>query len=288
MPDMSFHQPRTLDAALKLLASHEDARPLAGGATLVAMMNAGLADPPVLVSLRHIKELKAVKALPEGGLRLGAMILHRDLANEKRLKGGFALLREAAGLVAVPPVRNMGTLGGATAFADPAADYPPALVALDATIDAASAKGRRAIAAQDFFVDWYAQALEPGEMIAAITLPALPKNAVGVYEKLAKVTGDLAIVAIALVLALDKGVVAHLGVAVGGCGPKPVTAPAAVQAMIGKPIDDASIARLGEALAEAADPVDDVRASADYRRLVLPRMLAKAFARAALPAKERR
>lgn len=284
----SFHQPRTLDAALKLLASHEDARPLAGGATLVAMMNAGLAEPPVLVSLRHIKELKAVKALPDGGLRLGAMILHRELASEKRLKGGFAVLREAAGQVAVPPVRNMGTLGGATAFADPAADYPPALAALGARIEAASTKGRRSIAADEFFLDWYAQALEPGEMIAAITLPAWPKNAVGVYEKLAKVTGDLAIVSIALVLAQDKGVVTHLGVAVGGCGPKPVTAPEAARAMIGKPIDDAAIARLGQALAEAADPVDDVRASADYRRLVLPRMLAKAFVRASLPAKERR
>jgi carbon-monoxide dehydrogenase medium subunit len=202
------------------------------------------------------------------------------VAGEDRLEGGHAVVRRAAGQIANPPVRNMGTIGGAVSHADPAADYPPALVAAGAAIEIANADGRRIVAAEDFFTDWYATALEDGEMVAAVTLPPAPEGARGHYHKLVKVEGDMCIASVALVLALEGGVCSHLRLAIGGCGPAPVRLAEAEEHLLGGPLDEPAVAEAGAMLAEALDPPDDVRASADYRRLVVPRMMARAVAAA--------
>ncbi|MGH7002631.1 MAG: FAD binding domain-containing protein, partial [Alphaproteobacteria bacterium] len=274
-----YHRPATVDEAVSLLARTEGARCLAGGATLVAMMNANLAEAKALVSLAGIAELSGITKTAEGGFRIGAMTRHRETAAATQLTGPLGVLSNAAQQIANPPVRNMGTMGGSIAFADPAADYPPALVAAAAEIEIAGAKGRRRVAAESFFIDWYATALEPGEMVTAVYLPA-PKAGIGLYRKLARVSGDFAIASVALAITKRSAGIA-VRVAIGGCGPKPVRLDEADALLSVRFGDGAAATEAGERLAAACDPVDDVRASADYRRLVVPRLVAASVAKAA-------
>ena len=198
---MEFHGPATVEEAVSLLAADEDARCLAGGATLVAMMNADLLAPSALVSLRHIEALRGISADSDGGLRVGAMTSHHDVANATGLDGAHALLAETARAIGHPAIRNMGTIGGSIGHGDPQADYPGALVALDAAIEVQGPGGTRTVAAEAFFVDYLETALLPGELIAAVTLPASPAGAFGAYEKFARVEGDYATVSVAAVVA---------------------------------------------------------------------------------------
>lgn len=270
-------RPRSVDEAIELLARLPEAKILSGGATLVAMINARLIEPLALISLADVGELAGVTGSPGGGWRIGAMTRHRDVAAETRFTGTLGLVQQAASLIANATVRNMGTIGGAIAHADPGLDYPPALVAADATIEVASGAGRRRIPAQDFFVDWYTTALGSGELVVAVHLPPAQPGA-GVYHKFARVSGDYATVSVAIsISAAANG--ARARAAVGACGPAPVLLDEANALLSGRP-GEADIARAGELLAAAADPVDDVRGSAGYRRLLIPRMLARAFAEA--------
>lgn len=273
MSGTALRLPKTVKEALALLAEDEGARPLAGGASLVAMMNARLVTPETLVSLRDIEELRGITVLGDGGIRVGAMTRHRETAGDTRLAGTLAVVRAAAGKIANPPVRNMGTMGGSISLADPGADYPAALVSARAAIEIASLEGTRLVAAKDFFVDWYTTALQPGELVTAIHLPK-PKPGAGLYHKLARVAGDFATVSVALSATVDGAV----SLAIGGCGPCPVASEEA-NAMLAHRLRDADAARAaGECLAALSNPVDDVRATADYRRLIIPRMVARAAA----------
>jgi carbon-monoxide dehydrogenase medium subunit len=270
-----FH-PTSVEEALDLLAKREDARCLAGGATLVAMMNARLVSPSALISLGAIEELKGIRPTPQG-LAIGAMTRHAESAAENRLENGLAVLRQAARQIANPVVRNMGTMGGSIAFADPAADYSPALVAAGADIEIASQSGRRRIPAEAFFVDWYRTALLPGEIVTNIYLPAVPERSSGGYFKLARVAGDFAIASVAVFANWDDDWrITELRVAVGGCGPRPVRAQEAERLFIGRHGREFDARLLGQVLAKACDPVDDVRASASYRRIVVPRLVESA------------
>ncbi len=276
---MEFVRPDSIEAAVAALQA-EGAACLAGGATLVAMMNADLVAPERLVSLRDVAALREASRRPDGTVVIGAMRRHRETAEETDLRDGQRVLREAAAQIANPPVRNMGTIGGSCAFADPAADYPPALVAADARFALAGAEGRRTVPAGDFFRDWYETALEPGELIESVILPPAPAGTVGSYTKLARVAGDFAIASVALALGMDGGACTHLAVAVGACGPVPARRRDIEAELLGGPLGNAEIGRLTDALAEAFDPVDDVRASAGYRRRVAPRMVRQAIGEA--------
>ncbi|MBT5780856.1 MAG: xanthine dehydrogenase family protein subunit M [Rhodospirillaceae bacterium] len=277
---MEFHQPTTLDDALTLLAADPEALPLAGGATLVAMLNAELIEPSALVSLGGICELHTIEATPEGGLRLGAMLSHATLASEARLTGGNAVMRQAAAQIAHPAVRNIGTLGGAVAHGDPSSDLPAALVAADAVIEVAGPSGRRSIAAEGFFEDYLTNALEEGEMVAAVILPPQPESAVGHYEKFARVHGDYATLSVAVVLAMASGKCSHVRIALGAAGATPVRVVVAEARLIGSSLDAGAISEAAALLTAASDPVDDVRGSADYRLMLVPRLLTRALAAA--------
>ena len=272
----SFSLPETVEQAIEILSRREDALPLAGGATLVALMNARLAAPPQLVSLRGIAELGEVRREADGSLRIGAMRRHGETAEQAELQDGQRLLCEAAAQIANPTVRNMGTLGGSISFDDPAADYPPALVAADASIEIASAAGRRKVPAEEFFVDWYETALQPGELVTAVLLPPAPAGSLGHYEKLARVTGDFAIASVALQLGMEGERCTHFRLAVGGCGPRPVRSADGEQGLLGGDLADGAVRAFAADIAAALDPPDDMRASADYRRKVVPRMIARA------------
>jgi carbon-monoxide dehydrogenase medium subunit len=270
-----YHRPATVDEAVALLAADAEAKPIAGGATLVAMLNARVIEPPALVSLSGIAELQGLSAAAGGGVRIGAFTRHRDTAASPRLVGTLAVVRDAAGQIANATVRNMGTIGGSIAFADPGLDYPPALVAAGAEVEIAGPDGRRRVPAAEFFIDWYTTALQPGEIVIAVHLPPADTRGTGLYVKHARVAGDYATASVALCRSADGAV----SVAVGGCGPAPL-ASAEANALLSADTGDAAIARAGALLQALADPLDDVRGSADYRRTLIPRLLQRALRQA--------
>lgn len=261
---------RTLDEALDILAGTPDARPISGGASLVAMMNAGLVQPAALVSLTRIPELCGIRTAADGTILIGAATRHNAVAADEALRGTAAVLAHAASQIAGIAVRNMGTIGGAVAHADPGLDFPPALFAVDARVQIAARNARRALPARDFFLDWYTTALAPGEIVIGFEIPK-PKSGSGFYLKHARVAGDFAIVSIALSLANDG----EARVAVGGCGPAPLASAEADQ-VLSSGLSAESLDRAGELLLSLANPVDDVRGTAEYRKLLIPRMLARA------------
>ena len=265
-----LYRPTTLPEALSLLAQDPDAKPISGGATLVAMMNARVLEPEALVSLAAIEDLRGITVLPDGTMRIGALTRHCETAADPRLGDSLYVVRDAASQIANAVVRNMGTIGGSIAFADPGLDYPPALVAADAQVELASAQGTRRLAIEDFFVDWYVTALEPGEIVSAVLLPK-PQPGVSRYHKLARVSGDYAIASVAIARVASGAI----RVAIGACGPTPIHSDEADR-LLSADTSSAGIARAAEILVGLADPVDDVRASAAYRRTVIPRLLERA------------
>jgi carbon-monoxide dehydrogenase medium subunit len=277
---MHFHEPTSLDEAVALLAT-AGARCLAGGASLVPLMTAGAVRPERLVSLRRIAGLDAVTVAADGTVSIGAMATHARVAAFDLLVGGNAAVREAAGQIAHPAIRTMGTMGGVLAFAEPSADYPCAVVAADGTVVARGPLGRRTIAADAFFVGAMATVLQPGEVVEALSLPPARPGEAGAYLKFSRVDGDFATACVAVRLGLADGTVTAVRVAVGGCAPVPFRVPAAEAALVGAPLDRAAVERLGAAYAEAADPPSDFRGSADFRRMILPGLIGRAVARAA-------
>ena len=263
-------RPRTVDEAVALLARDAEARPIAGGATLVAMMNARVAEPRALVSLAHIEEIRGITLQADGRVRVGAFTRHRETAASELLAGAAAVVPHAASQIANATVRNMGTIGGSVAFADPGLDYPPALVAAAALIEVASARGRRQVPAREFFVDWYTTALEPGEIVIGVILPKAAPGA-GFYAKHARVAGDYATASVACSLEASG----HCRVAVGACGPTPLADDEA-DAILSEDRGAAALARAAGLLVERADPLDDVRGSAGYRRRLIAPLLARA------------
>ena len=187
---MDFYRPTSVAEALSLLAQNEGARCLAGGATLVAMLNAGLLEPTGLISLANLSDLSGITALPDGSVAIGAMTRHAETSRSTAFRAGQKVLPAAAGKIANVPVRNMGTFGGSLAFADPAADYLPALTALDASIDIASTLATRTLKVSELVLDWYTPALESTDIITRVTLPPAPEGSIGVFEKLERTAGD--------------------------------------------------------------------------------------------------
>ena len=238
---MEYVAPASLDEAYRALEA-DDARCLAGGQSLVAMMNLGLVSPARLDSLRRISSLRGVEAQHDGGVRIGAMTTHAELAELKHSSPAARLLAQAARVVAYPAVRAWGTIGGSIAHADPAADYPVVLVAAGATIEIGSTRGARRVPAQDFFRGLFDTALEKGEIVTAIYLPPGPPDLPCKYEKLSLVAGDFAILSVAAMGA---------EVTIGGYAPRPL--------------------KMNEVT--RTEPMADQRASAEYRRRVLPELV---------------
>jgi len=244
------------------------------------VLNAGLAQPGTLIGLRRIPGLAEIGASGDE-VRIGAMATHAAIAACGLFVGGLSLVAESARRIAHPPIRNFGTIGGSIAHADPASDWPSALVALDATVEVAGRAGRRVIRAEDFFVDFLTSALRPGELVLGVRIPSRP-GAGGAYEKLARVDGDYATVSVATRLEIGRdGRCTSARIALGAAGPRPVRADSADACLAGTLIDDDAIAAAAAILAAAADPVDDVRGTAGYRRMMIPVLTRRALRRAA-------
>lgn len=274
---VELHEPKTIDEAVRLKSEDTDALFLAGGQTLIAMMNTELVEPPALISLDRISDLKGIDRLPDGAIRIGAMTSHADLASSDQLIDAHAVVRGAAKVIAHPAIRNLGTIGGAVSHGDPNADYPAALVAVDARIEVVGPTGLREIAAADFFLDYMTTELQEDELLKAVILPPAPDRSAGHYEKFSRVDGDYATASVAVTLSLDgASKVDRIRIAVGASGSTPVRVPAAEQSLLDSDMGATALIETAEQIAAACDPLDDVRGSSDYRRLLIPRLVAKA------------
>ncbi len=275
--DFDYVVAKSLDEAVSLLAKHkDDAKLLAGGHSLLPAMKLRLMQPKVLIDISRIKDLSYIRE--DGGkIRIGAATTHFQIETSDLLRRACPLLPETASNLGDMQVRNRGTIGGSVAHADPAADWPAAVIALNAEIVAQGAKGERAIKASDFFVDMLTTALQPGEVVKEIRFAA-PKGRVGqAYLKVRHPASGFAVVGIAATLTLDGGKCSASGVGITGVSPKPYRAAGVESALAGKALDGNT---LSAAAAHAADGVQlnsDLFASGEYRK-----HLAQVYTRRAL------
>ncbi len=264
----------------------DEAKILAGGQSLVPTMNFRLAQPAVLIDLNRVEELFYIKTENSAGLKIGAMTRHQELEYSKLILEKSPLIRETMPHIAHPQIRNRGTIGGSLAHADPAAELPAVMLALDAEFLLRGQKAERTIAAKEFFLDLFFTALEPEELIVEITLPSLPKNSGWAFREIARRHGDFALVGVAAVVTLDqKSQCEQTRIVLMSVGNAPVEAVQAQQALIGqKPTPEAIRAAAETAAEKDIDPPGDMHASVDYRRhlakVLTEQALTEAFERA--------
>ncbi len=289
-PPFDYLAPDTLDGALAALAEHgADAKLLAGGQSLLPILNFRLARPSLLIDLNRVAELGFVRESADGGLRLGAMTRHRQLERDPRVAARAPLLAEAMPHVAHPQIRNRGTLGGSLAHADPSAELPALALALRMRFRLVRAGGERWIDARDFFTGLLSTALETDELLAEVEVPALPAGAGWSFLEVARRHGDYAQVGVAAVVEVDAdGVCQGARWVYLSVGDGPIEAVEAPRRLLGERL---TLPLIEEAAAQAArheiDPSGDIHASAAFKRhlaqVLTRRALLAARARAGSP-----
>jgi len=277
-----YAAPTTLNETLALLAKNPDAKALAGGHSLLPVMKLRLSSPSMLVDLRNVAELRGVSA-NGGGWRIGAMTTHAQIAGNANLKRYQALI-DATSSIGDAQVRNRGTIGGSLAHADPAADLPAVVLVLEATINATGAKGARSISIEQFFTGMLATALEEGEIITSVDLPALAASTGSAYAKLANPASGYAMVGVAARVTLSGGAAQNVRVALTGAADHAMQLSGVESALEGKPLTAESIAAACENAGAGLDLMGDIHASAEYRAAMVGvyarRALTKALERA--------
>jgi carbon-monoxide dehydrogenase medium subunit len=276
----AYHRPKSVKEAVAMLADlGEDARPLAGGHSLIPMMKLRLAAPAHLIDLGAIGELRGIRA--EGGdIVIGAMTTQHELIADATLAAKLPILRETALVIADPQVRYVGTLGGNVANGDPGNDMPAVMLCLGATYHVAGKGGERKIAARDFYEGAYLTALEPGEMVTAIRISAPPQGHGAAYEKLKRKVGDYATAAAAVILTVSGGRVATCSIGLTNVAETPLWAEEAAKIVVGSALDAATAKRAAAAAEAIASPASDNRGPAAYRKKMAGVMTARALARA--------
>jgi carbon-monoxide dehydrogenase medium subunit len=260
--------PRTVDEAVDLLAQYGDeAKVLAGGQSLVPLMNMRLARPPVIIDINRIDALGYLRE-ERGALRIGALTRQRVAERSPLVGERCPLLRDALRLVGHVQIRNRGTIGGSVAHADPAAELTAILVALDGEVVAQSASGTRTIAAPDLFVTYLTTSLEPREMIVEVRIPALPRGAGWSWMEISRRHGDFALAGVGVVLAVRRGEIREARLGLTGVGATPVRAVEAERLLVGHPPSDALWSEAAEAVRAAVTPDGDIHASGEYRKHV--------------------
>jgi carbon-monoxide dehydrogenase medium subunit len=276
-----YSAPHTLEEALGLLAS--GAKPLAGGMSLIPMMKLRLAAPDHLVDLAHVKELNYIRE-QGNALHIGATVTHHSIETAAVIRSKCPLLAETASQIGDVQVRNMGTIGGSVAHADPAADYPAALQALEAQVVLQGAKSERKMRIDDFFVDTFTTALEPGEMIRELVVPIDGPGTGVCYEKVPQPASGFAIVGIAVRVRKTGGTITMARIGVTGLSNRAYRAVHAEKALEGRAGTPAEIQAVANLVVEGVDANADLHASAEYRRhlaqIHAARALATAVARA--------
>jgi len=278
-----YYDPRSLEEALALLDTHQgDGKVLAGGQSLMPLLNMRLARPNVVVDINRIKELNYVRA-SDGGIAIGAIARQRALQTEKLIAERVPILREAAYYIAHPQIRSRGTICGSIAHADPAAELPALALALDAEMTLTSAKAARTVGAETFFQSFFTTALEANEILTEVRFPAPPKDSSWSVLEISRRHGDFAIAGIVAGLALDpeRQVIARARLVYFGVGATPIRVTAAEDALIGQAAAEPAFETAAQSAKQGIDPSNDIHASEEYRRAVAATLTKRAL-RAAL------
>jgi carbon-monoxide dehydrogenase medium subunit len=285
-PKFSYVRPETLDQALQLLAEHgEDARVLAGGQSLMPVLNMRLSHPRVLIDINRIEALTGI-SLRNGSVRIGALARHAEVLESPIVARHLPLIAEAMPQVAHVAVRNRGTFGGSIALADPSAELPACILALGASIVLASTRGRRTVAAGDFFHGLYETARAADELLVEVLVPEQRRDDVSVFMELSRRHGDFAIAGLACCARIEREALHDARLVYFGSEVKPTLAKRAMAAVEGKPWSQAVSEAACAALADDLDPIDNTfgrpATKLHLQRVLTQRALAKAMERARL------
>jgi carbon-monoxide dehydrogenase medium subunit len=280
----SYHRPATLADAVNLLSTlGDEARPLAGGHSLVPMMKLRLATPEHLVDLHDVAALKGIRR-DGNAIVIGAMTTQHELLASDEIAKSLPILQEAAALIADPQVRYCGTIGGNVANGDPGNDMPALMMVLDASYRLEGKSGGRDVAAAEFYQGAYFTALEPGELLTSISIPVPPAGHGYAYEKLKRKVGDYATAAAGVVLTMANGKVAACEIGLTNLAETPLLADDAAKAVIGTSLDAASLKEAAAAAQAIMSPAADARGPVEYRKHVGGIMVMRALQRAATKA----
>jgi carbon-monoxide dehydrogenase medium subunit len=277
LPPFDYACPATIPEAVQLLGSHDDAKAIAGGQSLMPMLAFRLAHPTLLVDLRKLAELRGIR-ISERGVVLGAMVRWRDILDDDRLATAHPLLKAAVAHVAHYQIRNRGTVGGSIAHADPAAEMPGIAMTCDAEIAVVGKSGTRVIQAADFFQGPLMTALTSDEIITEIRLPAWPARRRWGFQEFARRRGDFAMAGAAVFYDPDqsgRARNAHAGAI--GVADRPLRLGGVEDALDGQAVDEATIAKAEAAASAMVDPPDDIHASGAYRRALVGTMVERAL-----------
>jgi aerobic carbon-monoxide dehydrogenase medium subunit len=277
----SYHRPTSVDDAVKLFSAYgDDARALAGGHSLIPMMKLRLATPEHLIDLRGIADLKGIRRAGDT-VTIGAMTTQHDLLASTDIATSIPILHEAALLIADPQVRYMGTIGGNVANGDPGNDMPALMMTLGASYQLQGPDGSRTVPAAEFYQGAYFTALEPGEILTAISVPVPVAGHGHAYEKLKRKVGDYATAAAAVLLTMSGGKVVSCSIGLTNVAETPLLATAAAQTVIGTALDGATLKQAAAAAADIMSPAADSRGPVEYRKHVGGIMVMRALTRAA-------
>ncbi len=269
MREFDYHPAKSAAEALDLLGRYgDDAHFLAGGTSLMLMMQQGLVQPGHVVGLRDVQELRGIRPLPNGGLEIGAMTTHRQVELAPATAAYSPTLSENFSRIATVRIRNQATIGGNLVHADPAQDPPPMLLALDAEAVVSGSGGQRTIPLDGFFEDFFQTAVQEGELLTAIRFPKQPDGVRTTYVKfLPRTEDDYATVSVAAALKLDSaGRCEHIRVALGSAAPVPLRVHKVENALQGQQLTTALIDDVAPSVRDEVDPISDVRGSANYKR----------------------
>jgi aerobic carbon-monoxide dehydrogenase medium subunit len=263
-----YHRAQSLDEALALLETYgEDGKVLAGGQSLIPLMKLRFAYPAHLVDVNRVAGLDGIEER-DGTLSIGALVRHNALAASEVI-ARHPTIATAAPQIADPLVRNLGTIGGSLAHADPAGDLGSVMLALGASVVLKSTGGERTVAIDDFLVDTFTTATQPNELLTEIRVPVPPPRSGGTYLKMERKVGDFATVGVAIALTLANGSIGRAGIALTGVGLTNIHARDAEASLTGSEATEEAFAEAGRLAAAASNPVSDVRGPADYKRHVV-------------------
>lgn len=283
-PGFDYEAPESLDDSVSLLAEHGDeARVLAGGQSLIPLLKLRFAFPGLLVDLNRIPGLSYIEE-DDGALRIGAMTRHAEVERAS-LAGRYGAIAAAAPLISDPLVRNLGTVGGSLAHADPAGDWASVMLAVDADVVARGSDGERTIPVADLIESTFTTTLAPGEILTEVRVPRPSGPSGGTYLKLERKVGDFATVGVAVHVELDDGAIGRAGIGLTAVGPHNIAATAAEEALAGAEPGEDAYAEAAELAAEAAQPTSDVRGSAEYKRSVVRTYVRRGLERAVAAAR---
>jgi len=285
--NFNYHRATSVQETLRLLEKYkDDYKIICGGQSLLILMRQGLVAPANLIDIKSVKEMSAIDYDPKNGLTIGAATTHREIEKSPLVKKYYPVLAEMEKNLASIQTRNWGTIGGNLAHGDPASDPAPILIASNATVKLASLERERILPLEEFFIDVFETALEEGELLTEIQVPILPQKTAVVYEKFNIIKNHQGIVSVAASITMDEDGIGcqNARIVLGAAAAIPLRAKEAERMLVGRKIDTKLLANAGKKALEECDPVGDIHATEEYRRVLVKaltkRVVGKAWEKA--------